>query len=207
MARPKTRLIGTDRVVLEDDQLLVVSRVEMAGWDVRQHRYTLIRFDGRTWRVASKTAGAEKTFHYQLVPCHPAEQDVSGPEIDYNLDYVAWRDHSLAVGRRRGPVVTLLRIVSPLVGFLPARTKARLEAVYGMDPMASTFHSVFFEFLLTLGSVALSSIAVMTGILPVGPLLAIAVVAGVDGVVRWERIIGEERPPPGFYEWLLPRRR
>ena len=36
---------------------------------------------------------------------------------------------------------------------------------------------------------------------------AIATVVAVDAGVRWSSLLGEERPPPGFYEWLFKRRR
>lgn len=219
MARPKARLIGTDRVVLEDDRLLVISRVDMDGWEVRQHRAAMIRFDGRTWRITGKVVGADRTIRYELVPWQPGEQDIPGLEIDYTPDYVALRNHTAAMGRRRSRVTSGLRIVSPLIGFLPGHTKAHLEAVYGVDPVATTFHSVFLEFLITIGSFALATIGMMAmagtiiyklsggpGI-PAVLLVVIGVAVGIDGAVRYGRILREERPPPGFYEWLLPRRR
>lgn len=219
MARSKTRHIGTDMVVLDGDRLLVISRVDMDGWDVRKHRAAMIRFDGRTWRITGKTAGADRTIKYELVPWQPGEQDIPGLEIDYTPDYVALRDHRAAIGRRRSRVTSGLRIVSPLIGFLPGQTKARLEAVYGVDPVATTFQSVFLEFLITIGSFALATIGMMATAgtiiykLPGGPgipstlLVVIGVAAGIDGAVRYGRILKEERAPPGFYEWLWTRRR
>lgn len=198
----KTRNIGTDRVELHDDHMLVVSRVDMAGWDVRRHRSSLITFDGRTWRVASKTPGASKTIQYALMPWQPADHEITGPEIEYNADYVALRDHALGMGRRNGRIVLLLRPLAPFIGFLPARTKARLEATYGLDPVSATFQSVFFEWLVVLAALVLSSVGGRSA----DALIVIAIVAAIDGVVRWDRIIGEERPPPGFYEWLIRRR-
>ena len=204
--RRKTRHIGADEVVLDDDRLLVVSRVDMEGWEVRRHRQTLIRFDGRTWCVTRKTPGAGETIEYELVPWRPVDQQLTGPEIDYGPAYVALRDRSLAVGRRRGRTAALLRVVAPLTGFLPARAKGWLEIVYGIDPVASTFNSVFLEYLIALGAIALTAIGLISGVFSVGPFVLLALVFAVDGVVRWDRIIGEERPAPGFYEWLVKRR-
>jgi hypothetical protein len=206
MERPKTRNIGPDRVALLDDRLLVVSRADMAGWDVRRHRSSLIRFEARTWRVMSKTAGANNTIQYALVPWHPANQEITGPEIDYNADYVALRDHALDLGRRNGLVVLLLRFLAPLAGFLPARIKARLESAYGLDPVSATFQSVLIELFIVLPALVLSFMAFLLWRWAVGSLTVIAVVAAIDGVVRWDRVLGEERPPPGFYEWLIRRR-
>ena len=39
------------------------------------------------------------------------------------------------------------------------------------------------------------------------PLVAVATVALVDAAVRWSRVLEEVRPAPGFYEWLINRRR
>jgi len=218
VARSKTRHIGTDVVVVEGDRLLVISRVNMDGWDVRKHRASLILFDGRTWRVAAKTTGADKAIHYELVPWQPGEQDIIGPEIDYTPEYVALRDHRATIGDRRSRVTSALRIISPLIGFLPGRTKARLEAAYGVDPVATTFQSIFLEFLVTIGCLAMASIgmAAFAGTivykLPGGPavpavlFVAMGVVVGIDGSVRYGRILREDRQPPGFYEWLMPRR-
>lgn len=189
----------------------------MEDWNVRQHRHTLIRFVARTWRVAEKTTAAGKT-HYKLVPWTPADPQLIGREIDYNAEYVARRDRTAVSTRKRSRVTSALRVVSPLIGFLPGQTKARLEAAYGVDPVATTFHSVFLEFLITIGSFALATIGMMALAgaiayrLPGGPgipavlLVVIGVAVGIDGAVRYGRILREERPPPGFYEWILRRR-
>lgn len=207
VTRPKTRHIGADRVVLEDDTLIVVSHVDMAGWDVRRHRASVIRFEGRTWRVIGKTAGADKTIQYDLAAWRPDDQHITGPEIDYSPDYVALRDHTLAVGRRRSRITGLLGIVAPLTGFLSARTKAQLEIVYGIDPVSSTFRSVLIEGFVILATAVLYGLShIFHGLLAVAWCLPVAMVAAIDAVVRWDRILSEERPPPGFYEWLFRRR-
>ena len=211
----KTIRIGADRVVARDDHLLVISAVEMEDWKVRQHRHTLIRFVERTWRVAGHTTAAGKT-HYQLVPWTPADSHLVGREIDYNAEYVARRDRTAVSTRQLSRVTSALRVVSPFIGFLPAHTKARLEAAYGVDPVSTTFQSVFTEFLVSVCAFALAAIGMgawmkgyspaATG-LPIDLFIAVAVVAGVDGSVRYGRILSEERPPPGFYEWAFKKRR
>lgn len=213
----KTRRVGADQVVLRDDHLLVICAVEMDGWDVRQHRHTLIRFVQRTWRVADKTTAAGKT-HYKLVPWAPADQHLIGREIVYDADYVARRDRAAISTRKRSRVTGGLRMVSPFIGFLSKRTKARLEATYGVDPVSTTFQSVFLEFLITIGCFALATIGMMAMAgtivykLPGGPgipaaaLVVVGIVVGIDGATRYGRILREERPPPGFYEWLWRRK-
>jgi hypothetical protein len=204
-ARQPTRNVGTDLVTLQDDHLQVVSRVDMADWEVRRHRPSLIRFDGRTWRIARKTPGAGETFEYTLVPWRPDDQHLIGPEIEYGPAYVAHRDLAIGTGRRRRRFVLLVRMAAPLAGFLPAHTKARLEVAFGLDPMAATFQSVFVEFLIAFVAVALVGLALLEWRAAVDPLVLIAIVCGTDGGVRWDRILSEQRPPPGFYEWLFGR--
>jgi hypothetical protein len=194
--------------------------MEMPDWEVRQHRATLIRFEDKTWRVAAKTTRAGK-IHYELARWDVPDHERAGRQVDYNAEYVASRDQAAPRIRARTRVTGFLRWVSPLIGFLPARTKARLELTHGVDPVATTRQSVFLEFLITIGSFALATIITMaTGgslamNLPAGGvtiglsssrLILIGIVAGLDAAMRHDRILREERPPPGFYEWLVPRR-
>src|SRR5580765_8500987 len=111
----QTRRIGRDLVIFQGSRVVVVTPVEMPDWEVRQHRMTLIRFDGRTWRVEGKTTAAGKV-RYELAPWLPADEYVIGREIDYGPEYVAARDRSAASGRRSSYVTFLLRVVSPFVG-------------------------------------------------------------------------------------------
>jgi hypothetical protein len=184
---------------VEADRLLIVSSANMEGWQVRRHRHTAIRFDGRTWRVASRSAFAGARVQYELVPISEQEFDAAGSLIDYNSDYVARRDRDARNRRHQHRGFVLLLMVSPILGFLSARTKARFEERYGIDPVRVTWHSMLVEWILALGALVLAAF---------GGLLFVPVVAAliIDALVRWDRILGEERPPPGFYEWLFRRR-
>ena len=212
--RPKTRHVGRDWVELRGDRLTIVTSArDMPGWDVRRHRASVIRFDGRTWRITGRAAGADKRTRYELEAWEPSDGELTGPDIDYTPEYVALRDHVDATGARRSRVTLVLNLVSPLTGFLPARAKDRLETAYGIDPVASTSASVFIQVLAALGALTLASIAQMVKIygyhsgISVAAALAIAGLALPDAAVRWSRIHAEERPAPGFYEWLFRRRR
>lgn len=195
---------------------MVSTSVEMPDWEITAHRVTLIHFDGQSWRVASKTTAGGRV-RYELVHWAPADEYVIGREIEYGDAYVIARDQRRVSGRRNSRVTLLLRIVSPLIGFLSARTKAQLEARYGVDPVSTTFQSVFLEFLITLGSFVTAAIGIfamagtivyklagsprMSAVL----FIVLGIVAGMDGSVRYGRILREERPPVGFYEWLFRR--
>jgi hypothetical protein len=170
--------------------------MEMPDFEVRQHRATVIRFENKTWRVASKTTNAGK-LHYELARWELADHERPGRQIDYSAEYVAARDQAAPKDRAQNRVTGFFRYVTPLIGFLPARTKARLEMTHGVDPVSATFQSVFLEALITLGSITLAVIGVT-----LRPAIVIAIVVAVDGSMRYSSILGEERPPPGFYEWM-----
>ncbi len=209
MSESATRRIGPDRVIVRDGRVSVITSVEMPDWEVRRHRVTLIRFDGGTFRVSGKTHAAGKV-RYELTPWVPADEYVVGLEIEYSPAYVAARDR-VARDDRRGSYVTFaLRVVSPLIGFLSGRTKERLEAAYGVDPVSTTFQSVFLEFLITIGAWTLAAIGqVVRGLagtnagLGLPSLGILGLVFAIDASMRYSRILREERPPPGFYEWVI----
>ena len=212
MAGTQTRTIGRDIVVVQDARVVVITNVEMPDWEVRQHRAPVIRFDGRTWQVAGRTT-ADGKIRYELAPWTEVDERVMGREIEYGAAYVAARDRHVLDARRSNRVTSLLRIVSPFIGFLPARTKGRLEAAYGVDPVSTTFQSVFLEFLVAICAFAL--IAIGVGVLGFGGVssglniwvtVVIGLVSAIDGSTRYSRILGEERPPPGFLEWAFRRR-
>lgn len=212
--RRKVRHLGRDRVELAGNRLTIITPVrDLPGWDVRRYRAPVIRFDDRSWRITARTAGPDKTTRYELEPWTPLEGELTGPEIEYTPESVALRDHALEIGRRRSRVTGLLGLVRPLTGFLPARTKDRLETVYGIDPVASTSVSVFIQVIVALCALTMASIAQMVKVygyssgISVTLAVAIAVLALPDAAVRWSRIHAEERPAPGFYEWLFRRRR
>ena len=182
--------------MVQGDRLLVITAMEMPDFEVRQHRATLIRFEGTTWRVAAKTTAAGK-IHYELARWDPADYERTGRHIDYSAEYVAVRDQAAPKDRAQNRVTGFFRYVTPLIGFLPARTKARLEMTHGVDPVSATFQSVFLELLITIGSLTLAVIGVT-----LIPAIVFGIVVAVDGSMRYASILGEERPPPGFYEWM-----
>jgi hypothetical protein len=72
---------------------------------------------------------------------------------------------------------------------------------------------VFVEFLITLGAFAMSAIGKMieaheghSAGISVKLFVGIGLVFVLDAAMRYDRILREERPPPGFYEWLVTRR-
>jgi hypothetical protein len=212
--RSRVRHLGRDLVELRGDSLTITTPVrDLPGWQVRKYRAPVVRFEGRSWRITTRTPLPDRTTRFELVAWDPGDGEIPGSELEYSPESVALRDHALKLGRRRSRGTMLLNYVGPLTGFLPASTKDRLEVRYGIDPGTSTKWSVFIQFLVAIGCFVLTSIGTMVIALgypsPIAPLvvLAIGVLAAVDGSVRWGRLLSEERPAPGFYEWLFRRRK
>lgn len=204
MTSSKNRRVGSDQVTVDGDRMLVVSRANMHGWDVRRHRHTAIRFDGRLWRVASKSAFAGGDVRYELVPMTELEQDVAGSVVDYGPAFVTRRDQDSQLRKRHELGGSLLRLVSPLVGLLSARIKGHLEETYGIDSVGTTWHSICVEGVIAAAGLCFAAIGIIGGKFPMWGLFIVpAGMLAADAIVRWERIVWEERPPPGFYEWLF----
>lgn len=212
MSKYTEHRIGSDVVQRSGDRMTIIASAPMDGWEVRKYRAPVIRYQRRTWRITARTIDPDKRIRYELEAWAPVAGDVTGPEIEYSEDYVALRDQALTMGHRRSRGTMWLNYIGPLTGFLPARVKGRLEAQYGIDPVTSTQWSVFIQFLVTLAGFVLASIGQMVKIHGVDSgisgrlMVGIAVMVGVDAGVRLGRVLSEERPPPGFYEWLFKRR-
>jgi len=203
-----SRRMGNDQLILRGDHLAILSSVDMGDWEVREHRRALIRYEGRTWRLVRKVPCAGKRIRYELTQWIPGPMDAPGVEIDYGLEYVRLRDAAVGLERRRNLGGGLLHLLSPLVGFLGSGTKRRLEASYGVDPVAATRRSIYLEVLFLLGSGAMISIGVMVTALgkgspwPVRHLVLGFLFTALDASMRYDRLLNEERYPPGLFQWL-----
>lgn len=201
--RRLTKRIGSDHVILRDDHLVVLSHAHMEAWRVRSYRQTVIRFEGRSWRVIEVRAVPPNATQYTLALWDLSDHDVVGQTVEYGLAFVEERDRAAVQAMQTRRVSGLLRLVAPLTGFLGARIKDRLESSFGIDPLASTKQSVMMESIAIMGGFVLMRIGMVTGVIPYLPFLFMALVLLPDAVVRWDRILGEQRPPPGFYEWIF----
>ena len=199
----RTVRIGSDHVIVQDDRVVVISRATMEAWEVRGHRQTLIRFEGRDWRIVERTVVPPDATRYVLVAWEADSHRIPGVTVEYGPEYAAARDRSARLVKRTRRASGLLRIASPFTGFLSGRIKDRLEVTYGIDPVASTKQSVIIEAILALGGLVATQIGMAGGGFPWYPFLAVTILLAPDVVVRWDRILGEQRPPPGFYEWTV----
>jgi len=214
MERPKEQRVGPDRVLLRGDRLIIESPIEIDGWEVRRHRRLLVRYAGRGFtprRIERTTHGSVR---YELAPWSPVPLEIPGAEVEYGIDFVERRDSAAASRRRRERAGFVLNLLSPLVGLLGARLKGSIEEQFGIDATAATERCVMIEALSIAPALAMVVIElVASGIagqpvgLPVRPCAALALVFGLDVLMRWDRLLAEEHPPPGFYEWAWRWRR
>ena len=114
----RTFRIGRDHVMVHDDRVIVISHANMDAWEVRTHRQTLIRFEGREWRVVERTVVPPDATRYALAPWDADSHQIAGVTVDYGAAYVAVRDRTAADVKRLRRVSGWLRLVSPLTGFL-----------------------------------------------------------------------------------------
>jgi len=175
----------------------------MEEWEVRTYRQTVIRFEERNWRIVETVFVPPDATRYTLIPWDLSEQDVVGRTIEYGPEFAAARDRHFVRTKRLRRSSGLMRLVAPFTGFLSARIKDRLEDSYGIDPVASTKQSVIMETIAIMNGFALMQVGMMTGAFPYLPPLAASLVLLPDAAVRWDRVLREQRPPPGFYEWMF----
>jgi hypothetical protein len=206
------RRVGSDRVLVHGDRLIIETRAAM-GWEVRRHRRLLVRFDERAWTPRCVEHGNDGSARYELEPWTPARLEIPGDEIEYGAAFVERRDRAATSRVRCERMGTTLNLVSPLVGLLGARLKGRIEEQLGIDARIATLRSVAIEALLVGPALAIVAIqGVATGVagedagLPWRTCAVVAIVFAIDALVRWGRLIIEERPPVGFLEWIWRRR-
>jgi len=214
MVDRKEQWIGSDRVLMPGDRLIIESPIAMDGWDVRTYRRLLVRFAGRAWTPRRIEPTAHGSVRYELAPWSPAPLEILGDEVDYGIDYVERRDRAAASRTRRARAGLVLNMLSPLVGLLPAQLKGRIEERFGIGARAATVRCVAIEALSIGPALTIVLIEFLAGAitgqsvgLPVRTCGTIALVCGLDVMVRWDRLLAEEYPPPGFYEWAWRWRR
>jgi len=202
-------------VLLRGDRLIIESPIEIEGWEVRRHRRLLVHYEGRGWTPCRIELTVQGSMRYELAPWNPAPLEIPGGAVEYGSDFVERRDSAAASRRRHERAGLALNLLSPLVGLLGARLKGSIEARFGIDSSAATARAVSLEALAIAPAVALVAIEfVASGIagqpvgLPWRSCAAVALVLAPDVLMRWDRLLAEEHPPPGFYEWAWrPRRR
>ena len=214
--------VGSDRVVVAaGNRVIVLSRADMPGWEVRAFRRGAILFRGSHYFVAIKEPHPGG-FRYTLEPWPPDSHDIDGGVIEYDEHFVAARDAGRRTRAAASGVRALLLPLYPLIGLLPGSVKRRLADGFGISEELSTVMSLWLEFLVAAGLAALFTIRSMAGLygsaLGVrGPIPWLASLTGFaagglllivpDLLMRYSKILAESQYPWGFWEWLFRRER
>ena len=197
--------MGADRVRLREASVVVDSAADMPDWEFRDYRRTAILFRDRQYFVAEKRLLPGGAYRYVLQPWGDSG-DLPGRTIVYDAEYVTARDAAARTTARRDGVSAALLFVSPLLGFLPARTKLMLDDRYGFDPQVVTRQSVFVERILAYSLPILLGLGGLAGMLDgwFAYLWAFTAAVVVDLIMRTSPSENGEPEQPGFWEWAIP---
>jgi hypothetical protein len=202
------RRIGVDRLRREPDGCLVVeAAVEMPEWRASRFRPTAILFEGERFAVRSHRAERRGLHVYELSPWADDGVERPGLEVEYDEAYVQQRQRLRTAGRVADVLAMAAVPLTPLLGLLPARTKAALHGVIGVHPVAATRASITLECVCASLCAALAVIHIATGGLLTPELrhtswLLPLLVA--DAFMRYGAVLKDELCAPGFLEWLVP---
>lgn len=211
--------IGSDRVSLDGARVVVESRADMPGWEVRAYRRVAILWRGRRYFVAAKARDGDRV-RYTLEPWDEDRADLDAGVIEYDESYVATRDEARRARAAASGVHSLLVPLYPLIGLLPGAVKRALADGYGISEERATALSLVLEACVALmlaTAISISSMAnlyghafgvesipwldsLLGGAAPVALCLLVP-----DVVMRYARILGESSYPWGFWEWLFRR--
>jgi hypothetical protein len=206
---PKPDLtVGGDSVLFKDGEVVIYSSYDMEDWKVTKYRKAAIFFKDKKYFLTRKSKLEDGTFRYKLKEWPEDHVDLPSKSIVYDEEYVAERDTIHIKVERIKKISLLMKIIYPLLGFLPSRLKERLQDKYGVDPVNTTGFSLFIEYLFAALVSCLYVIQLFTRGLPswfdYSPTVVILVV--LDAVIRWHDLLGEAASPYGFYEWIFKLR-
>lgn len=200
---PVEHNVGSDRVSLLGEAVLVESTSPIPDWKVTRYRRTAIVYEERAYFVAAGGETPDGVHVYLLEPWPDDLHDRPRTALHYDAAFARTRDAHRQRAAQSSRATAALAILGPLVGFLPRRLKLSWHERYGLDPLVATRQSVFLEYLAMLGSGTLSVIGLFTmafgGALPW--LLLACLVLGTDWLARSHSVATDSLDQPGFYEW------
>ena len=136
--------LGSDRVSVDGDRLVVESRADMPGWEVRSFRRAAIVYRGERYFVAAKEREGGR-FRYTLERWDDDRGDIDGGSIEYDADFVAARDGDARARAAASGVRAFLVPLYPLIGMLPGAVKRRLADGFGISEERATVLSLVLE--------------------------------------------------------------
>jgi len=224
--------IGTDRVTLNENEVVIEAKHETADWEIRTNNTPAVYFRDQKYFLAEKTAAAPPfKIRYVLKPWPAGKIQNPRVSFDYGKDSVADRDSA-----RRGEafdefVGFCLLPLYPVLGLFWSGMQEWLRR-FGFIPRTITGLSIFTTFAVILMegvfvavtiNASLRSGHLMVGgiiralmshdVLHLGPvsipvyvfdgLLALSCV--MDICIRYTRYLREDQWSAGFLQWLLPK--
>jgi len=201
--------IGEDRILRKGKQLVVCSKVDMGEWKVREIRKTVIYINDEAWCLVAKQFSAKEEVRYILDPWPDIASEIPGRIIRYDEEYVSARDNAVKKMRLEARIGPFLYLMSPLIGFLPSRIKAKIEANFGVSARSATLASIIVELLLCFIWVGafLQIFANLIMLIPGSAKLLLALIVSVlivfiDLVMRYNSYLREDQSPLGMLEWV-----
>lgn len=213
-------------MICKDEELRVHTAAEMSGWLVRPYRRTAVFFQGRRYYIADKVVLGNRTIRYLLKPWAELH-DLPGNIIYYDEDYVRERDETNRIQRRRFAqrVVWLIGLfpLVPIIGFLWAPTKTKIEKKVGVSSKTATISSLVVEYICLLSCSVLLQVTIWAALAgrvfgqslfflnpgqqifffnPLFFVLPIVLIVP-DIVMRADKLMRKSSFYPGFYEWLF----
>ncbi len=205
-------VFGPDKIFFEDDNLNIVSPVDMDDWVITKYRRLVIGFRDCDYYLVSKEKGEDRLYYYLLKPWSDNKGDIPGRKISYDQEYVLEREKYRRLSRIYGGIAIALIPLIPVLGFLWSRTKLRLNDRFGFHPLSVTNLSIIIEVLLGLGSLAfflIMSLGMSIGgrqVLSIKAMISLPIIAFVfilDAMMRYGRALRGMMEQYGFYEWLF----
>lgn len=196
------RQVGEDRILIQGEQLVICSKVDMDDWQIQGTRKTAVIIDNAVWCLVGKQFANKNEIHYILEPYSDYLSQLPGRRIRYDEEYVkAWReaDRKRKIEARSD---TFLYPFRWFIGFLPSRRKASIEQKYGIPARNAAFASIIVEFVLCVLFGHLWWVSLFLGPIVV-PVLLTTVTLIIDLAFRYGSYLREDASPYGFLEWFF----
>jgi hypothetical protein len=204
------RLVGKDRVILQETTLIIDSKADMPDWYARQYRHVAIKYKENYYYVIEKQQLESRRYRY-ILELWPADlHDLPGKTIEYDVEYTQARDSIAATIKRANQINQILTPFSPILGLLPEWIKLALEEKFGLNRWNITQYSVYLETLALINAGVLLVINTYVGDVAIFAfpglnmfwLYTYIMVLLPDLIVRWDAVMRESQAY-GFYEWLI----
>ncbi|MGE3164959.1 MAG: hypothetical protein AB7O52_08635 [Planctomycetota bacterium] len=197
------RRVGKDRVICIGDQRVIESDRDMPDWIVREYGAIRVFFEDRPYRLIRRHHG-KGSWQYTLAPWEEGRGD-SSADVFYGEDYVRDRERQIV---RDVATESLGLVLSPLlamVGFLPRRVQASIEARWGLSAHQATVASLWAQGAATFALALILLIQWIVGVfwVPKSMLYIVLPLLTVDCIGRTHKALNGHTL--GLYEWVWTR--